>query len=68
MKMRNSWDDVVLTNSTSYMVTDENYKEHLEKVKESKDRLTCSNHQVINQAKANWHNLEAIGIKAITCV
>ncbi|THH09199.1 hypothetical protein EW146_g8754, partial [Bondarzewia mesenterica] len=31
MKMRNSWDDVVLTNSTSYMVTDENYKEHLEK-------------------------------------
>ncbi|THH11000.1 hypothetical protein EW146_g8190 [Bondarzewia mesenterica] len=37
MKMRNPWDDVVLTNDTGYMVTDGNYKEHLEEAKELKD-------------------------------
>ncbi|THH03604.1 hypothetical protein EW146_g10384 [Bondarzewia mesenterica] len=36
--MRNPWDDVVLTDSTSYLVTDGNYKEHLEEAKESKDQ------------------------------
>ncbi|THH05826.1 hypothetical protein EW146_g9795 [Bondarzewia mesenterica] len=39
MKMRNPWDDVVLTDGVGYMVTEGNYKDHLTEVIESKDAI-----------------------------
>ncbi|THH15547.1 hypothetical protein EW146_g4942 [Bondarzewia mesenterica] len=37
MKMRNPWDDVVLTDGTGYMVAEGNYKDYLQAAIESKD-------------------------------
>ncbi|THH14497.1 hypothetical protein EW146_g5832 [Bondarzewia mesenterica] len=37
MKMKNLWDDVMLTDKTGYMVTEGNYKDHLQAAIESKD-------------------------------
>ncbi|THH17067.1 hypothetical protein EW146_g3670 [Bondarzewia mesenterica] len=67
LKMRNLWDDVVLTEGAQYMVSDTLYKQHLEEAKEAKERSTCSNHQVVNQANADQHNLEATSIGATAC-
>ncbi|THH07669.1 hypothetical protein EW146_g9246 [Bondarzewia mesenterica] len=67
LKMRNPWDDVVLTEGAQYMVSDTLYKQHLEEAKEAKERSTCSNHQVVNQANADQHNLEATSIGATAC-
>ncbi|KAG2065979.1 hypothetical protein BDR04DRAFT_1130203 [Suillus decipiens] len=55
-------------------VMDGNFKaEHLHPIKphdEASDmveKLSCNNHQAINQANAVWHKLESMGIGGVAC-
>jgi hypothetical protein len=60
-------DEVWLSNGLGFMVGKDRYKEHLAEAADTVEKLTCNNHQAVNQANAAQHKLESTGIGGVAC-
>jgi len=58
-------DEVWLSNRLGFMVGKDRYKMHLAVASDMVEKLSCNNHQAVNQANVAWHKLEFIGIGGV---
>ncbi|KAG1824389.1 uncharacterized protein BJ212DRAFT_1444267 [Suillus subaureus] len=61
------FDEVWLSNGLGFMVGKDRYKTHLAEAADTLEKLSCNNHQAVNQANAAQHKLESTGIGRVAC-
>ncbi|KAG1827344.1 uncharacterized protein BJ212DRAFT_1443436 [Suillus subaureus] len=60
------FDEVWLFDELGFMVGKDRYKTHLAEAADTLKKLSCNNHQAVNQANVTWHKLESTGIRGVT--